>query len=314
MVLPIRYCQKGLPAIASGGMHLSTHNWMRAEPLEVTLARIKRLGYESIEISGEPAQYPREPTRALLNRYGIRCWGAVTLTLGERNLAAKEPIQRARSVQYMKSVVQMVADLDGQIITIVPATVGKVSPDSTPDNEWAWVRDGLQDIYQLAQRLGVRMAIEPLNRFETYFINRADQALAMATAVGPDCGVCLDTFHLNIEEADLLAAVRLGGTRIYDFHVADNNRLAPGQGTLDWTAIVQTLQAVGYDGALTAEFVAPIDRTPVTRYPNQLEQDPSCISAEQLKFIQDHGSSLLSEEFYTSLAAKSAATLLPLMR
>jgi sugar phosphate isomerase/epimerase len=295
-------------------MHLSTHNWMRAEPLEVTLARIKRLGYESIEISGEPDQYPPKTTRALLERYGIRCWGAVTLTLGERNLAAKDPAQRARSVQYMKSVVQMVADLGGQIVTIVPATVGKVIPDSTPESEWAWVRDGLKEVYELAQRLSIRMAIEPLNRFETYFINRADQALAMADAVGPNCGVCLDAFHLNIEEADLLAAIRLGGTRIYDFHVADNNRLAPGQGALDWTAIVRTLQAVGYSGALTAEFVAPIDRTPVTRYRNQLERNPTNISPEQLKFIQDHGSSVLSEEFYTSLAEKCAETLLPLIR
>jgi sugar phosphate isomerase/epimerase len=295
-------------------MHLSTHNWMRAEPLEVTLARIKRLGYESIEISGEPTQYEPKPTRALLKQHGIRCWGAVTLTLGERNLAAKDPAQRANSVEYVKSVVQMVAALEGEIITIVPATVGKVAPDSTAENEWIWVRDGLQEVYELAQRVGVRMAIEPLNRFETYFINRADQALAMADAVGPACGVCLDAFHLNIEEADLLEAIRAGGERIFDFHVADNNRLAPGQGALDWPAIVKTLQACGYDGALTAEFVAPIDRTPATRYPNQLEHNPVDISAEQLKFIQDHGSSVLSEEFYTGLAATTAETLLPLIR
>lgn len=295
-------------------MHLSTHNWMRAEPLQTTLARIKRLGYESIEISGEPTQYERMETQALLKRYGIRCWGAVTLTLGERNLAAKDPVQRQRSVEYVKSVVRMVSELEGQIVTVVPATVGKVVPDSTPENEWAWVRDGLKEVYELSEQLGIRLAIEPLNRFETYFINRADQALAMADAVGRNCGVCLDAFHLNIEEADLLEAIRVGGRRIYDFHVADNNRLAPGQGALDWKAIVRCLEDVGYNGALTAEFVAPIDRTPVTRHPNQLEQNPVNISAEQLKFIQDHGSSVLSEEFFTSLAAKTAETLLPLMR
>jgi len=175
------------------------------------------------------------------------------------------------------------------------------------------VIDGLKEAYELAERLGVRMAIEPLNRFETYFINRADQAVAMADAVGPKCGVCLDAFHMNIEEKDFLAAIRSTGRRIYDFHVADNNRLAPGQGKLDWKAIVRTLKEVGYDGALTAEFVAPVDRTPVTPYPDQLERNPVNISAEQLKFIQDHGSSVLSEEFYTGLAEKTASTLLPLM-
>jgi len=76
-------------------MHLSTHNWMRAEPLEVTLKRIKRLGFESIEISGEPQQYETKTSRPLLKQYGIRCWGAVTLTLGKRNLAAKNEKQRA---------------------------------------------------------------------------------------------------------------------------------------------------------------------------------------------------------------------------
>jgi sugar phosphate isomerase/epimerase len=295
-------------------MHLSTHNWMRAEPLEVTLDRIRRLGYQSIEISGEPDQYPIPQTRALLKKYGIRCWGAVTLTLGERNLAAKDPEQRAKSVRYVKSVVQMVADLNGEIITIVPATVGKVVPDSTPEKEWMWVKEGLQEVYELSQRRGIRIAIEPLNRFETYFINRADQALAMAKEVGLDCGVCLDTFHLNIEESDILKAIRNCGKRIYDFHVADNNRLAPGQGTLDWRSIVQTLKSTGYDGALTAEFVAPIDRTPVSPYPDQLEKTPVNISPEQLKFIQDHGSSVLSEAFFTSLAAKTAETLAPLIK
>ena len=293
-------------------MHLSTHNWMRAEPLETTLARIKKLGYQSIEISGEPTQYPTASTKKLLQQYGIRCWGAVTLTLGERNLAAKDSIQRAKSVAYVKSVVRMVSELGGEIITIVPAIVGKVVPESCPESEWNWVRDGLKEVYELAGNLGIRMAIEPLNRFETYFINRADQALAMADAVGPRCGVCLDAFHMNIEEKDFLGAIRDTGRRIYDFHVADNNRLAPGQGSLDWRAITGALKEAAYTGALTAEFVAPVDRTPVTPYPNQLEKHPVNISAEQLKFIEDHGSSILSESFYTSLAAKTAETLLPL--
>ena len=111
-------------------MHLSTHNWMRAEPLAMTLKRIKKFGYESIEISGEPAQYDIKDTRKLLKEHGIRCWGAVTLTLGERNLAAKDEGQRARSVDYVKSVITMVSELDGEIITLVPATVGKVVPDA----------------------------------------------------------------------------------------------------------------------------------------------------------------------------------------
>lgn len=295
-------------------MHLSTHNWMRAEPLETTLRRISRFGFESIEISGEPAQYKVDETRRLLDRFGIRCWGAVTLQLGERNLAAKDVAQRKRSVDYVKSVVQMVGDLGGTMVTVVPATVGKVIPDGKPQEEWRWVVDALKEVYELSERLHVRIGLEPLNRFETYFLNRADQALALAEAVGPNCGVCLDAFHLNIEEADMFAAFRSAKGRLADFHVADNNRLAAGMGALDWPRIVATLREIGYDGALTNEFVAAVDRSPVSPWPDQIEKSPVDISPEQLKFIEDHGSSLLSEAFYTKLVEHTAQTLLPLIR
>jgi sugar phosphate isomerase/epimerase len=295
-------------------MHLSTHNWMRAEPLETTVRRIKQYGYESIEISGEPTQYDTTDARKLLKDTGMRCWGAVTLTLGERNLAAKDEGQRARSVDYVNSVITMVSELEGEIITLVPATVGKVVPDATPEEEWGWVVEATKECFAHAQAKGVRIAIEPLNRFETYLFNRCAQALALADAVSPECGVCLDAFHLNIEEADMYDAIRLAGPRLFDFHVADNNRFAAGLGHLDWPKIVSTLKDVGYDGALTMEAVAPVDRTPVSPWTNQVEQNPVDISPEQLKFIQDHGSSLLSEEYYTMLYETASRTLLPLIR
>jgi sugar phosphate isomerase/epimerase len=295
-------------------MHLSTHNWMRAEPLAVTLNRIKKYGYESIEISGEPAQYDINDTRALLKEHGIRCWGAVTLTLGERNLAAKDEGQRAKSVDYVKRVVTMVSELEGEIVTLVPATVGKVVPDGTEEEEWKWVVDATMECFAHAQKKGVRLAIEPLNRFETYFFNRAAQALALADAVHPDCGVCLDAFHLNIEEEDIYEAIRLAGKRLFDFHVADNNRFAAGLGHLDWPKIVATLKEIGYDGALTNEFVAPVDRTPAAKYPDMVERNPVDIPPEQLKFIQDHGSSLLTEKFYDDQMRITAETILPLIK
>ncbi len=295
-------------------MHLSTHNWMRAEPLDVTLRRIKQYGYESIEISGEPTQYDVKETRASLKEHGIKCWGAVTLTLGERNLAAKDEGQRARSVDYVKSVLTMVSELEGQIITLVPVTVGKVSPDATEDEEWKWVVESTKECFAHAQKVGVKVAIEPLNRFETYMFNRAAQALALADAVHPDCGVCLDAYHLNMEESNVHDAIRLAGKRLFDFHVADNNRFAAGLGHIDWPAIVKTLREVGYDGALTNEFVAPVDRTPAAIYPDMVERNPVDISPEQLKFIQDHGSSLLTEKFYADQMRITAETLLPLIK
>ena len=294
-------------------MHLSMHNWMRAESLEVTLERLARFGYQSLEISGEPELYDTAEVRRLLRRFGLRCWGSVTLMMEGRSLLAADESERASSVQYVNDCVTLVKELEGHEMTVVPSTVGKIAPDSTPENEWRWATESMREVYAHAQREGVVLAIEPINRFETYFVNRGEQALALAEATGPDCGVCLDAFHINLEEQDLLGSIRQAGPRLVDFHVADNNRLAPGMGALDWRAIVDTLREVGYDGALTVEFVAPIDRTPANPFPDAIETEPVDITPEQKKFIEDHGSNLLSEGFYTSLVKQSAETLLPLI-
>lgn len=295
-------------------MHLSMHNWMRAEPLEVTIRRLAKYGYESIEISGEPEVFDTKEVRRLLNENSLKCWGAVTLMLGDRCLPAKDERKRAASVKYVKDCVTMVKELEGYEMTIVPGTVGKIEPDATPEEEWQWAVEGMKEIYDHAMKEGVRLAVEPLNRFETYFISRGAQALALAEATGPECGVCLDTFHMNIEEADPYQTILDVGHRLVDFHVADTNRMPCGQGHWDWLKVIGTLETIGYDGALTAEFVAPIDRTPANPFPEAIETEPVDITPEQKKFIEDHGSSLLSERFYNRLVEENAKTLLPLIK
>lgn len=298
-------------------MHLSMHNWMRQEPIETTIARLAKYGYKSIEISGEPEKYDAKHVRGLLDHYGVECWGAVTLMVDKRNMQSADEQMRASSVQYVKDCIQLVHDLDGKILTLVPGTVGKIVPDATPEKEWQWLVEGTKEVYEFAEEKGVTIGIEPLNRFEAYLITRAEQALALCEEVGPNLGVVLDAFHINIEEADLYEAIRLVGNqgKLVDVHVADNNRMPCGYGDYDWAKFVGVLQEVGYDGALTAEFVAPVDRTPANKYPNALETnfDNLEIDEEQLKFIIDHGSSILTEEFYDWLVAENAKTLLPLI-
>jgi len=294
-------------------VHIATHNWMRPEPIRRTIERMKQTGVDALEISGEPDQYDAKEVRALLKEYGRKAWGSVTLTLSDRNLAAKDAAQRAKTVDYMKRVVTLAKEIEGRIVTVVPVTVGKVIPDSTAENEWKWLVEGLREVYGHSEKAGIRLAIEPLNRFETYLINRGDQALALAGEVGPNCGICLDLFHMNIEESDIHEAFRRGKGRTFDVHIADNNRFAPGMGTLDFPKIVETIRATGYDGALTLEFVATVDRSTVRRWGEQVETHPVDVSPEQMKFIIDHGSSLLSDSFYTGLFEKSTAVLRPLI-
>lgn len=294
-------------------MHLSMHNWMRAEPIEITIRRLAKYGYKSIEISGEPEIFDTKLVGKLLKDNGLRCWGSVSLMFAGRDLIHSDAAVRETSVQYIKDCITMVKELGGHEMTIVPSQVGKVAAMDTPEQEWAWAVEGLREIYPHAQAAGVLMALEPLNRFETNFINRADQAVLLAEAVGPDCGVCIDAFHLNIEEADMYAAIRNSAHRLVDFHVADNNRMACGMGALDWPKIIGTLKEVGYDGAITVEFVAPLDRTPANPYKNAVASAESELTPEQLKFIEDHGSGVLSEEFYSWLVEETAKTLLPLI-
>jgi sugar phosphate isomerase/epimerase len=290
-------------------MRVAMHNWMRAEPIEVTIARLAKCGYDAIEISGEPERYNTKDVGKLLKQHHLACWGSVTLMLGDRNLLAADEGRRAMSVKYVKDTITMVKELGGEEITIVPATVGKIVPDAAPDEEWAWAVESLKQCYHHGQTEGVRLAIEPLNRFETYFLNRHDQALMLAKAVGPDCGICLDAFHMNIEEVDMLQALRNSKGRLNDVHVADNNRMACGMGAIDWKAFIHTLKAIGYTGALTVEFVAPLDRTPANPYKNMLEQGTVEMTPEERKFMVDHGTGDLSNEFYTWLVDETIKTL-----
>lgn len=290
-------------------MQVSMHNWMRAEPIETTIRRLARYGYDSIEISGEPEKYDTREVRRLLNDNGVKCWGSVTLMLAQRDLLARDEARRAASVQYVKDCITMVKELGGQEMTVVPSTVGKIQPQGEPDEEWGWAVQSLKQCYEHGLSEGVCLALEPLNRFETYFLNRHDQALLLAQEVGPECGVCLDAFHINIEEADPYQAILNVGDRLVDFHVADNNRMAPGQGSWDWERVIGTLKRIGYDGALTVEFVAPLDRTPANPYKNALERGKVELTPEELKFIEDHGSGTLSDEFYSWLVEESIETL-----
>jgi len=289
------------------------HNWMRAEPIEVTIRRLAKYGYSSIEIGVGSEKYDTKEVRGYLQETGLRCWGSISLMFTGLDLIQADEAGRANTIQYLKDCITMVKELDGHVMSIVPSEVGKVSAQADPETEWNWAVEGLREVNDFANKAGVVVAIEPLNRFETNFINRHDQALLLAQEVGPDVGVCLDIYHMNQEEASWRQAILNAGDRLFDFHVADNNRMACGQGALNWRDIVGTLKEIGYDGALTVEFVAPLDRTPANPYTNATAAAEKELTAEQLKFIEDHGSGVLSEEFYSWLVETTANTLLPLI-
>jgi sugar phosphate isomerase/epimerase len=295
-------------------MQISMHNWMRAEPVETTIRRLATYGYDSIEISYDSVELaPGAPgtaaVRTMLKDNRVACFGSISLMFAGRDLIHNDPKVREQSINYLNKCVTMVKELEGQVMSIVPSEVGKVKALASPEEEWQWAIEGMRAVYAHANREGVRLAIEPLNRFETNFLNRHDQALLLAEQIGPDVGVCLDLYHMNMEEANTLKAIKAAGSRMYDLHVADNNRMACGQGDFDWASIIQTCHEIGYTGSLTVEFVPPIDRTPANPYKNALAAADATLTPEQLKFIEDHGSGVLSEAFYSWLVEESIKTL-----
>jgi len=259
------------------------HNWIHPEPIEATIERLARCGYDGIEISAEPLVYDTGELVRLLERHGLACWGGVTRMMGGRDLIHEDSEVRRAGIQYIKDSLRFVSALGGEILTVTPSAVGKTEPMGSPTTEWRWCVEALRECQDRATELGVRLAIEPLNRFETHFVNRCDQALALAEEIGGDCGICLDLFHMNIEEASWSDAIAAAGGRIADVHVADSNRRPPGEGSFDWIAVLRELAAAGYDGFLTLEFVTPVDRTPLATAQPVSFDDAARSSAEFLR-------------------------------
>jgi len=259
---------------------LAAHDWIHPEPIAEAIERLVRHGFDGIEISAEPALHDAGEVARLLELHGLECWGGVTRMTGGRDLVHANPEVRRASVAYIKDALRFVSDLDGDILTITPSAVGKLEPMGSLDAEWDWCVQSLRECQEHAANLGVRLAIEPLNRFETHLVNRCDQALALAAEVGGDCGVCLDLFHMNIEESSWKDAIAGASGRIADVHVADNNRLPPGQGSFSWLDVLRELAAAGYDSYLTLEFVAPVDRTPLAS-PEQRSFDEAVRASAQ---------------------------------
>jgi D-psicose/D-tagatose/L-ribulose 3-epimerase len=114
--------------------------------------------------------------------------------------------------------------------------------------------EGLSEAARDAEAANVSLCLEPLNRFETYFLNTAEDAVRLAEDVGsPSVRVMVDTFHMNIEEKDPAAAVRKTGRLLCHFHCSENDRGTPGTGHVDWPGVFGALRVIGYDGWLVIE-------------------------------------------------------------
>jgi sugar phosphate isomerase/epimerase len=226
--------------------------------LETNLRRIAALGYDGVELAiRDPKLVKRDELSSLVHSCGLAVSAIGTgQAWGEEGLSFTDPDPEVRraAIERIKSHVPLAANLGAVII--IGLIRGVVKPGLEATQAMDWLVDALGECCAEARPQGVRLAVEPINRYETTLINSVEQGLELIQCTAADnLGLLLDTFHMNIEEPDILASIRACAARIFHFHVADSNRWYPGAGHLDFKSILTTLQATNYQGWVSGEFL-----------------------------------------------------------
>lgn len=242
--------------------HLGVCAWIYGDaPLEQTLARIAAAGYDGVEIPGEPDAFdPAFVRRALANSglvpVGLTASCMVPAT--RRDLAHPDPAVRADAVAYLVACLRFAAEIGAPLTQMLPSGETRLAPIATRAEEWAWSVAAMQGAAREAERSGVKISVEPLNRYEAYLVTNADEAVAyVAAADSPWVGMTLDLFHAHLEEPDIRKAILKAGPRLLHVHVADTNRQGLGRGHLDVAACLDALQTIGYSGSVVLEVMPP---------------------------------------------------------
>jgi D-psicose/D-tagatose/L-ribulose 3-epimerase len=219
--------------------------------------RFKAWGFDGVEIAVEnPTDIDPVFVRAQLDRHGLVCTSVCACFPPGRDLRGTLAQQRATLV-YLRRLVDL-ADVLGTDIVMGPlySATGRAEavPKAVYRRQWRTVRAHLQTICDYAGSHGKVICLEPLNRFETDFLNTVDQGLQMIREVNrPALKLLLDTFHMNIEEKNPAAAIRRAGRHVGHFHASASDRGTPGNDHVDWPGVAQALRDIRYSGAVVIE-------------------------------------------------------------
>lgn len=228
------------------------------ERLEPLFANIKGWGFDGVELflsPDEPANIP--VVERMLNATGLQRTTCSVLPR-EANLISPQAEVRARGVEFLKKCVERTAELGAQLICgPLYAGLGVMTGARRTLEEWKWAAEGLGQVASHARDLGVTLCVEPLNRFETYFLNTQGDAARLVKDIGaPNVRIHFDTFHANIEEQNPAASLRSIAKVLGHVHISENDRGIPGTGHNDWRGVLSVLRQIGYDGWLTIESFA----------------------------------------------------------
>lgn len=243
-------------------MKFGVNTWVWVAPLtDADLAglvpRLAEAGFDFIETPVEGLNdFDYTKAGKLINDHGLGV-GVVAAMGPDRDLIHPEEEIRANGAAYLRHCIEAAHAMGGaRVVGPLYSAVGRVwqaTPEEREQDTELLVTQ-LQALSTFAADHGVTLCVEPLNRFETSFINLASQVIEITDRVDhPSCQVMLDSFHMNIEERSLGDAIRAVGPRLRYFHACENDRGAPGSGHVPWDDVATALRDINYDGPVVIE-------------------------------------------------------------
>lgn len=225
---------------------------------DALFGRIREWGFDGVEpflSTDEPEDIPR--LRAALDQHGLERTTCVVLPR-DANLVSEDAATRERGGEFLKKCVDRTAELGGRLMCgPLYAGLGVMTGRRRTEDEWKWAVEGLQRAAEHARKQNVTLCPEPLNRFETYFLNTLEDAARLVQDISaPNVKIHFDTFHSNIEEQHPVQSLRAVIRDVGHVHLSENDRGIPGTGHCDWRGILEVLKENQYSGWLTIESFA----------------------------------------------------------
>jgi D-psicose/D-tagatose/L-ribulose 3-epimerase len=279
------------PTIMKIGMNLLLWTTHVTEEHYPHLEKIKSTGFDGVEIpifGGNDAHYKK--LRGKLGELQLES-SAVTVAIPEANAISPDPAIRKAAAERLKTIVRQAAILGADILCgPFHQALGVFSGTGPTEEEFERAAEVHREVADEAQRQGVCLAIEFLNRFECYFLNTTAGAVAYVRRVAhPNFRAMFDSFHANIEEEDLPKAFSTNAAEIAHVHVANNDRGVPGRGHIDFPALFRVIKLSGYNGWLTIEAFgrALPELVEPTRVWRDFFKHPDEVVTEGYRFIRD---------------------------
>lgn len=223
--------------------------------------KVQKIGYDILEFQAQPLLEIQDAECRRIKKYADERGVKLSYSLGlnpRYDVSSPDSEVRAGGVRYLSDIVRKIAVMGGELFSGVTYAGWGVPPYFVDEKEkeemFARSVDSMRQVMRVAEREGVTVCCEAVNRFESPLINTAEEALRYVAAVDSDrIGVHLDTYHMNVEENDIGDAIRKVGKKLRHFHTGENNRNIPGRGHIDWDEVFGALRDIGYTRDIVSE-------------------------------------------------------------